>query len=258
MSAEQPAIRTAGLTRYFGEFVAVDRLDLSIAHGHTFGLLGANGAGKSTTIKMLTTLLRPTSGTAWVGGYDVVKAPSEVRRIIGYIPQLLSADEALTGYENLKLSARLYGLSGKDAKTRIDEALNFMGLVDSARKPVKNYSGGMIRRLELAQATLHRPAILFLDEPTIGLDPTARHAVWKHLTELKQQQGMTILITTHDMEEAEHLCDEIGILHLGKKAIVGTPATLKASVGLELIRQHDNQFIHFRPDLFGVSLKITR
>ena len=175
------AIKTTELTRRFGDLTAVDHVDLEIPYGEIFGLLGANGAGKSTVIKMLTTLLAPTSGTAEVGGFDIIKYPAEIRGRIGYVPQLLSADGALTGYENLLLSAKLYGLPRPERSARIGEALTLMGLTDSARKLVKTYSGGMIRRLELAQAMLHRPAILFLDEPTIGLDPVARHAVWDRL-----------------------------------------------------------------------------
>jgi len=182
---------------------------------------------------MLTTLLEPTSGSASVAGYDVVRAPAQVRRRIGYVPQLLSADGALTGYENLMLSAKLYGMNRADRKERIGEALEFMGLADSSNRLVRTYSGGMIRRLELAQAMLHRPAVLFLDEPTIGLDPVARHAVWDRLEELQRDSTITVLITTHDMDEADELCDELAILHRGKVAAVGEPEALKAQISLE-------------------------
>ncbi len=225
------AIETFDLTRRFEKMVAVDHIDLRISYGEVFGLLGANGAGKSTVIKMLTTLLTPSSGSADVCGFDIIKTPDEVRRSIGYVSQLLSADGALTGYENLRLSAKLYGLSKSDRIYRIADALSFMGLTDYAHKLVKNYSGGMIRRLELAQAMLHRPAILFLDEPTIGLDPVARHMVWDRLLTLRHDYGMTILITTHDMEEAETLCDNLAIMHSGKISIVGNPAKLRAGLG---------------------------
>jgi ABC-2 type transport system ATP-binding protein len=211
----------------------VNAVDLAIPYGGIFGLLGSNGAGKTTLIKMLTTLLAPTTGQAEVGGFDIVKAPAQVRGRIGYVPQLLSADGALTGRENLLLSARLYGLPRAGRRARIDDALSFMGLTDSAHKLVKTYSGGMIRRLELAQAMLHRPAILFLDEPTIGLDPLARHSVWDRLRDLRRDFGMTVLITTHDMEEAEALCDQVAILHAGRVAVVGKPLELRAQIGAD-------------------------
>jgi ABC-2 type transport system ATP-binding protein len=182
---------------------------------------------------MLTTLLDPTSGSASVAGFDVVSSPAEVRRRIGYVPQLLSADGGLTGFENLMLSAKLYGMNRANRKDRIAEALEFMGLADAGNRLVKTYSGGMIRRLELAQAMLHRPAVLFLDEPTIGLDPVARHAVWDRLEELQRDSTITVLITTHDMDEADELCDELAILHQGRVAAVGEPAALKAQVGSE-------------------------
>ena len=225
------AIETVGLTRAYGDLIAVDHLDLAIPHGEIYGLLGANGAGKTTVLKMLTTLLPPTSGRARVAGFDIRTAPANVRASIGYVPQLLSADGGLTGSENLRLSATLYGIPRSERRVRIADALGFMGLTDSANKLVKSYSGGMIRRLELAQAMLHRPAILFLDEPTIGLDPVARHAVWDRLRDLKREFGMTVLITTHDMEEAEALCDELAILQAGRIAVIGKPAELRAQLG---------------------------
>jgi ABC-2 type transport system ATP-binding protein len=225
------AIETFALTRTFGETLAVDHISLAVPHGEIFGLLGPNGAGKSTTIKMLTTLLEPTSGTARVAGFDIVATPAEVRRRIGYVPQALSADGALTGFENLSLSAKLYGMARAERNERIDEALKFMGLADAAKRLVRTYSGGMIRRLELAQAMLHRPSVLFLDEPTIGLDPVARHTVWDRLHELKERYGITVLITTHDMDEADELCDELAIMHQGKIGVIGQPAQLKAGLG---------------------------
>jgi len=234
MSTPQPdglAVKATALTRSFGRLTAVDHIDLAIPYGEIFGLLGANGAGKTTLIKMLTTLLAPTSGDAEVGGFDIIASPAKVRGRIGYVPQLLSADGALTGYENLRLSAKLYGLRGADRRARIGDALDFMGLADSAHKLVRTYSGGMIRRLELAQAMLHRPAILFLDEPTIGLDPLARHSVWDRLRDLRRDYRMTVLITTHDMEEAEALCDALAILHSGRVAVVGKPPELRTMLG---------------------------
>ncbi|HTN94646.1 MAG TPA: ATP-binding cassette domain-containing protein [Gallionella sp.] len=242
-SPDRFAINTSGLTRQFGSLTAVNRVELQIPYGEIFGLLGANGAGKSTLIKMLTTLLSPTSGTAEVGGHDIVAAPAEVRRCIGYVPQLVSADGALTGYENLRLSAKLYGLPAAERDTRIAKALDFMGLTDSADRVVRTYSGGMIRRLELAQAMLHRPAILFLDEPTIGLDPVARRLVWDRLLNLRRDLGMTVLITTHDMEEAEALSDRLAILHEGRVSVIGKPAELRAGLGADATM--DDVFVHY-------------
>jgi ABC-2 type transport system ATP-binding protein len=226
-----PAVATEGLTRRFDGLVAVDHLDLTIERGAFYGLLGSNGAGKTTMIRMLTTLLPPSSGTARVSGFDIIQQPREVRRRIGYVPQMLSADAGLTGRENLMLSARLYSIPWAERKGRIDEALGFMGLADQGDGLVRTYSGGMIRRLEVAQSMLHRPAVLFLDEPTVGLDPRARHAVWDRLRELRSQFGTSMLLTTHDMEEADALCDRVTIMHRGRVAVSGTPQELKAAIG---------------------------
>jgi len=245
------AIETAKLTRRFGGLIAVDEISVAIPYGEIFGLLGANGAGKTTLIKMLTTLLAPTSGDAQVGGFGILASAARVRGCIGYVPQLLSADGALTGYENLRLSAKLYAVPRAEMRARIDEALEFMGLADSSDKLVKTYSGGMIRRLELAQAMLHRPAILFLDEPTIGLDPMARHSVWDRLRELRRDYGMTVLITTHDMEETEALCDELAILHAGRVAVVGKPAELRSGLGAGT--SMDEVFAHYAGGGIGES-----
>jgi ABC-2 type transport system ATP-binding protein len=241
--AEDPAIQTMNLTRKFGQQTAVDRININVRHGQIFGLLGPNGAGKSTTIKMLTTLLAPTFGAAKVAGFDVVTQAAQVRKRIGYVPQMLSADGALTGRENLVLSAKLYRMLKPERSARIDEALKFMGLEEPAKKLVKTYSGGMIRRLELAQAMLHHPAVLFLDEPTIGLDPVARRIVWDRLRDLRRDYAMTVLITTHDMEEADLLCDELAILHEGSVAAIGKPADLKTALGPTATL--DDVFAHF-------------
>src|SRR5271168_3174297 len=214
-------LTTNHLSRRFGKLLAVDDVSLSIEAGEVFGLLGRNGAGKSTLIKMLTTLLPPTSGTAAIGGFDVRSQSANVRRLIGYVPQALSADGELTGYDNLVIFSKIYDLPAKLRKDRINESLNFMGLNEAAHKLVKTYSGGMIRRLEIAQSMLHRPEILFLDEPTIGLDPVAREAVWDHIRELREQFGTTILMTTHDMEEADGLCDQVAIMYQGRIASLG-------------------------------------
>ncbi|HJV86116.1 MAG TPA: ATP-binding cassette domain-containing protein [Noviherbaspirillum sp.] len=241
--SKQVAIATTDLCKHFNGFTALEGLTLGVASGLIFGLLGPNGAGKSTTIKILTTLLDASSGSATVAGYDVAKEPLQVRRHIGYVPQMLSADGALTGVENLRLSASLYGLRGASRETRIDEAIAFSGLREAAGKLVRTYSGGMIRRLEIAQATLHMPEVLFLDEPTIGLDPVARRTVWERLQQLRGERGTTILITTHDMEEADVLCDELAILHQGRLAVIGKPAELKVQVGPEATL--DDVFVHF-------------
>lgn len=258
-ASDRFAIETSALTRQFGHLTAVDHIELRVPYGEIFGLLGANGAGKSTVIKMLTTLLSPTSGSATVGGFDLVKSPGDVRRRIGYVSQLLSADGALTGYENLRLSAKLYSLPGAESGKRIGDALDFMGLTDSAHKLVKTYSGGMIRRLELAQAMLHRPALLFLDEPTIGLDPVARHMVWDRLLDLRRDYGMTVLITTHDMEEAETLCDKLAILHMGRVSVEGKPAELRRQLGEHATM--DDVFAHYAGGLIhegGAFSEVTQ
>jgi ABC-2 type transport system ATP-binding protein len=226
------SIQTINLTKRYDDFLALDRLNLSVESGQIFGLLGPNGAGKSTAIKLMTTLLDPSSGSAKVAGFDVATQPLEVRRRIGYVPQLLSADGGLTAVENLTLSARLYGLRGAQLKHRIQEAVEFADITDVAHALVRTYSGGMVRRLELAQAILHEPDILFLDEPTIGLDPVARRTVWERLLELQERLGMTILLTTHDMEEADYLCNTLAFLHQGQLAVVGSPRDLKSQVGL--------------------------
>jgi ABC-2 type transport system ATP-binding protein len=239
----ETVIRTSGLTRTFGRFTAVDHIDLNIFRGEIFGLLGPNGAGKTTTIKMLTTLLPPSSGQAWVAGHDVFREPAAVRGQIGYVSQMLSTDGLLSGYENLELSAKLYGMPAGERHERILRALEFMGLADVQDKLAKTYSGGMVRRLEIAQAMLHRPAVLFLDEPTVGLDPVARHAVWSRLKRLREEFEMSVMLTTHDMEEADHLCDRLAIMHRGTIAAIGTPEELKASVGPEA--SLDDVFISF-------------
>lgn len=224
-------IEVHDLVKRFGDYPAVNQVSLEVAEGSVFGLLGPNGAGKSTIIKMLTTLLPPTSGRAVVAGFDVTRQPMEVRRRIGYVPQALSADGTLTGYENLMVFAKLYDLPRARREPVVREALKLMGLEDAADKLVRNYSGGMIRRLEVAQAMLHRPQVLFLDEPTVGLDPVARNAVWDYLKSLRSERKMTVFLTTHYMEEADQLCEYICIMHLGKIVAQGSPAELKAAVG---------------------------
>jgi ABC-2 type transport system ATP-binding protein len=254
-------IETVALTRRFGELTAVDNLTVSVASGEVFGLLGPNGAGKTTAIKMLTTLLRPTSGEASVAGFDIARQASDVRRIIGYVPQLISADGMLTGYENLMVFARLYDVPRAERKSRVLEGLSFMGLDDAANKLVRTYSGGMIRRLEIVQSILHRPKVLFLDEPTVGLDPLARKALWEHISELRSERGTTIFLTTHFMEEADHLCNRVAIMHHGKLVALGAPAELKASIGGDGTTLED-VFIHFTGNMLepesGVDYRETR
>ncbi|MGA3289393.1 MAG: ATP-binding cassette domain-containing protein [Candidatus Bathyarchaeia archaeon] len=225
-----PILTTEHLTRRFKELTAVDDLTMSVNEGEIFGLLGPNGAGKSTAIKMIITLLPPTNGSASVGGFDVVHDAGNVRRLIGYVPQILSADGTLTGRENLMIFAKLYDIPKSERATRIEDSLEFMGLTDACDKLVKNYSGGMIRRLEIAQSMLHRPKVLFLDEPTIGLDPVGRKAVWDHIQKLCSEYNTTIFLTTHYMEEADKLCSRVAIMNLGKLAVIGAPADLKASI----------------------------
>ncbi len=237
------SVQTIELTRKFEDLVAVDHLSFSTAGGSIFGLLGPNGAGKSTLIKMLTTLLPPTAGTALVAGFDIVRQPREVRRRIGYVSQMLSADGDLTGYENLLISAKLYGIPRADRTQRIAEALDFMELTAASHKVVRHYSGGMIRRLEIAQSMLHRPAVLFLDEPTVGLDPVAKQAVWQRIQALRREFDTTIFMTTHDMQEADRLCDIVAFMHSGRLFAQGPPAELKARLGPQT--SLGDVFIHY-------------
>ncbi|HXF21955.1 MAG TPA: ATP-binding cassette domain-containing protein [Streptosporangiaceae bacterium] len=227
----------------FGEHTAVDHVDLAIAPGETFGLLGPNGAGKTTTIRMLITLLKPMTGRITVFGTDTRTQPMRVRRMIGYVPQLLSADGSLTGRENVELFARLFDVPRPGRRQRVDEALGAMGLTEPAQRLVKTYSGGMVRRLELAQALVNAPQLLVLDEPTVGLDPIARADVWEHIRRLRERAGMTVLMTTHHMEEADLYCDRLALMHRGRVQATGTPARLKASLGLDATL--DDVFRHF-------------
>jgi len=215
------------LSRSFGNLIAVNNLDLSVGN-EIFGLLGPNGAGKSTTVMMLTTLLKPTSGTAKVCGYDVVKESKKVRSKISYVPQDMAVDRKLTGRENVQLYAKLYGIPNRNLK--VEEVLEMMGLSDRASDLVATYSGGMRRRLELAQALIHEPEVLFLDEPTLGLDVSGRKKIWEHISMLKAE-GMTIFMTTHYLEEAEKYCDRVAIIDKGIITAVGSPENLINSIG---------------------------
>ncbi|OPY28403.1 MAG: Trehalose/maltose import ATP-binding protein MalK [Methanocella sp. PtaU1.Bin125] len=224
-------IVTENLTRYYKDLCAVDHVDLEVGR-EIFGLLGPNGAGKSTIVKMLTTLLRPSDGRACVCGHDVVKDAVRVRESISYVPQEMALDIKLTGRENVVLFARLYGVP--NARDRTDEALGLLGLADRADELVRGYSGGMRRRLELAQALVHEPRVLFLDEPTLGLDVAAREKIWEHVHALKEK-GMTIFMTTHYMDEADRYCDRVAIIDRGKISAIGTPQGLKGEIGRSVV-----------------------
>ena len=218
-----------------GKIVAVDDVDLAIRGGEIFGLLGPNGAGKSTTLSMLVTIQRPTSGTARVAGIDVRERPGDVRKKVGIVFQEPSLDTLLTARENLMLHGRLYGVAPARLRSRTDEMLELVQLTERADDLVKKYSGGMKRRLEIARGLMHEPAVLFLDEPTLGLDPGARERIWRHIRELRERSGTTIVLTTHYMEEADSLCDRIAIIDRGKIVAMDTPARLKASLGGDVV-----------------------
>ncbi|MCK9591345.1 MAG: ATP-binding cassette domain-containing protein [Methanoregula sp.] len=226
------AIETRDLTRYYDTLCAVDHLTLSV-NNEIFGLLGPNGSGKTTTVLMLTTLLHPTDGTATVCGYDVVREGEKVRRQLSYVPQDMAVDIKLTGRENVLLFAHLYGIPNPKDKT--DEVLAVMELTDRADDLIRTYSGGMRRRLELAQALVHEPAVLFLDEPTIGLDVAARKKIWEHIGRLRRN-GMTIFVTTHYMDEADQYCDRVGIVSKGRIVALGSPSSLKSQLMTDVIK----------------------
>ncbi len=232
----EPVIETFDLTKNFGRLVAVDHLNLSVREGEIFGLLGPNGAGKTTTLSMLATLLKPTEGTAEVDGHDVLREPDAVRRSIGIVFQDPSSDDILTGKENLYLHALMYGVESSVREQRIGEVLRLVDLEDRANGLVKTYSGGMRRRLELARGLLHKPKILFLDEPTLGLDPQTREHIWQYIRRLVDMGGVTIILTTHYMDEAEHLCDRVAIIDDGKVVALDTPEQLKQIIGGDIIR----------------------
>lgn len=223
-------IEVENLTKRFGDFIAVDTLNFSVAHGEVFGLLGPNGAGKSTLIRMLTTLVPPTSGTARVNGFDIIRAANDVRQSIGVIPQAMTSDLELSAVENMSIFAKLYGLPREKRLRKIKQLLKEVDLEKWADKPLKMFSGGMRRRLEIARGLVHEPKLFFLDEPTTGLDPVSRVAVWEMLMRLKREQDLTILVTTHYMDEADKLCDRIAIVDHGKLVALDSPLKLKASI----------------------------
>jgi ABC-2 type transport system ATP-binding protein len=229
----RPAVAARGLVCQFGPVRAVDDLSFEVAEGEVFGLLGPNGAGKTTVIRVVTTLLKPVAGTMQVFGLDTRRSTMRVRRLIGYVPQQLSIDGQLTGRENVWLFARLFDVPRRERRARVEGALAVVGLEKVAAKLASTYSGGMIRRLELAQALVSRPRLLVLDEPTIGLDPLARDSVWERVLGLRAELDMTVLLTTHYMEEAEQLCDRVGLLLDGRLRAIGRPRELEAAIGPE-------------------------
>jgi ABC-2 type transport system ATP-binding protein len=230
-----PIIETIDLTKKFGKITAVDNLSIGIEEGEIFGLLGPNGAGKTTIIKMLATLLETTSGTAKVNGFDVMKQSHKVRESIGIVFQEPSSDELLTGYENMKLYAMMYGLRKEKIKKGIAEALEIVELTERKDDLVRTYSGGMRRRLEIGRSLVHKPKVLFLDEPTLGLDPAGREKMWDYISRLVEELKMTVLLTTHYMEEADSLANRVGIIDQGKIVVIDTPKALKKAVGGDLV-----------------------
>ncbi len=229
------AIKTKDLTKKFGDLVAVDRVSLELKQGELFGLLGPNGAGKTTLAKMLSTLLKPTSGYAEVWGNDVTAKQDEVRRCIGFVFQDPSIDDKLTGRENLDFHGRMYGMSSQLRQKRIAEVLDLVDLMEKADIQLEAYSGGMQRRLEIARGLMHHPKVLFLDEPTLGLDVQTRRYIWDYIKTLNREEGVTVLLMTHYMEEADYLCHRIAIIDKGRIIAMDTPKYLKGLIGADVI-----------------------
>ena len=251
----EDVIKAEGLTKVFNHnLVAVDHINFSVKRGEIFGFLGPNGAGKTTTINMLITVLKPTEGKASILGYDIAQQNNDVRNTIGVVPQEYTADEDLTGYENILLCADLYGISREISKKRASDLLTLVELVAFKDKKVQTYSGGMRRRLELACGLINRPKVLFLDEPTLGLDVQTRAATWNYVRMLKKEFGMTLFMTTHYLEEADALCDRIAIIDHGKIVVVGTPEELKESLGGDIITLSIKQDV----DITNLVKKIER
>lgn len=224
-------IKVINLTKKFGSLVAVDHINFEVYKGEIFGFLGPNGAGKTTTINMLTTILKPTEGTATINGFDIIKDAGKVRQTIGVVHQEFTADEDLTGYENMMLTAALYGIPKNIAKQKVEELLKMVELTNAKDRKVETYSGGMRRRLEIAMGLINKPVLLFLDEPTLGLDVQTRAAIWSYILKLKEEYNMTIFMTTHYLEEADAYCDRIAIIDKGKILKIGAPSELKDSLG---------------------------
>ena len=229
------AIETNGLTKVYNEIVAVDNVSINVSEGELFGLLGPNGAGKTTLISLLSTMIPPTKGSAKVWGHDIIKGSSNVRSSIGIVFQDTSLDDQLTGRENLDLHGRLYGMNRTLRKEKVDEVLELVELTDRAKDLVKTYSGGMMRRLEIARGLMHYPKVLFLDEPTLGLDPQTRVHIWEYIKKLNEKEKVTMILTTHYMDEADKLCDHIAIMDKGKIVVLGTPESLKSGLGGDMI-----------------------
>ena len=248
---DAPAVDVSDLVVRYGDFVAVNGVSFKVRRGEVFGLLGPNGAGKTTVIRVLTGLLAPVRGRAHVFGFDVRRDTMRVRQLTGYVPQQLSIDAGLTGWENVWLFARLFDVPRRERNDRIEEALGVVGLLDASRRMAGTYSGGMIRRLELAQALVNRPQMLILDEPTIGLDPIARASVWERVEAMRHDLGMSVLLTTHYMEEADELCHRIAVMHRGTVRAVGTPHALKVQVAEAATL--DDVFRHFAQDEAGLE-----
>jgi ABC-2 type transport system ATP-binding protein len=252
------AVTVSGLTKTYGEVEAVRGIDFEVAEGEVFGFLGPNGAGKTTTIKILCTLAQPTSGSAEVGGHDVLRARNEVRRNIGLVFQEPTLDAYLTADQNLRFHGELYGVPRAQLRARMDEVLAMVGLHERRGDLVQTYSGGMRRRLEIARGLLHSPHVLFLDEPTIGLDPQTRASIWEYIAELRRREQITVFVTTHYMDEAEH-CDRIAIMNEGEIAVIDTPDALKSGVGADRvqIRTADDQAaIAQLRSVFGIDAAI--
>ena len=258
LEARPTAVVVSGLTKSYGDIEAVRGIDFEVAAGETFGFLGPNGAGKSTTIKILCTLARPTSGRASVAGHDVVSERDAVRRNIGLVFQDTTLDNYLTGAQNLRFHAELYAVPSAAVGPRMKQVLDMVGLWDRRDSLVSTYSGGMQRRLEIARGLLHAPHVLFLDEPTVGLDPQTRSSIWDYISELKGREDITIFLTTHYMDEAEH-CDRIAIIDHGKIVAIDTPEALKASVGKDRVQiqtADDAAAIRELSSLFGIEAAI--
>ncbi|MHB1928892.1 MAG: ABC transporter ATP-binding protein [Acidimicrobiales bacterium] len=258
MSVSAPAIEVDDLRKTYGEIEAVNGVSFDVATGETFGFLGPNGAGKSTTISMLCTLVRPTAGRAFVAGHDVVAQRSAVRRNIGLVFQDVTLDTYLTAEENLRFHAELYGITRADVAPRLQQVLEMVGLWERRSSLVRTFSGGMKRRLEIARGLLHSPRVLFLDEPTVGLDPQTRASIWGYIEELKRRESITIFLTTHYMDEAEY-CDRIAIMNAGRIVVLETPEALKAAVGQDRVvisTADDDAAIAALGERFGIEAAV--
>jgi ABC-2 type transport system ATP-binding protein len=254
----EPAISVAGLAKRYGELTAVDAISFEVEPGEIFGFLGPNGAGKTTTIKMLCTLAQPTAGSAVVAGFDVVRERADVRRNIGLVFQDPTLDAYLTAEQNLKFHADLYGMPRSWVPERMREVLEMVGLWERRSGRVQTFSGGMRRRLEIARGLLHSPRVLFLDEPTVGLDPQTRASIWTYIRELREREDITIFLTTHYMDEAEH-CDRIAIMDAGKVVVLDTPDRLKASIGTDRVQittDDDDEAIAALQDRLGIDAEV--